>query len=118
MEDNKGMNKLIAVTLVLLASCVSAEAQYRHHHRGGGGGFAGGIIGGVIGGVLGGAIFAPRPYYEPPVYYQPPQPQPYYQPQPGYVSHEQIAYCMRRFRSYNPQTGVYFGYDGRYHSCP
>ena len=29
-----------------------------------------------------------------------------------------IAYCMRRFRSYNPETGYYLGFDGRYHRCP
>lgn len=29
-----------------------------------------------------------------------------------------VAYCMRRFRSYNPATGTYLGYDGRRHRCP
>lgn len=28
-----------------------------------------------------------------------------------------VAYCERRFRSYNPRTGLYRGYDGRYHRC-
>ena len=27
-------------------------------------------------------------------------------------------YCASRFRSYNPQTGTYRGYDGRDHPCP
>jgi hypothetical protein len=108
------MSKLLAVALVLFASCVSAEAQWRHRGGGGGGGFAGGLLGGVIGGVIGGA-FAPRPYYQPPVYQQPPV---YYQ-QPGYyVSQEQIAWCIQRYRSYNPQTLSYMGYDGYAHRCP
>ena len=28
------------------------------------------------------------------------------------------AYCMRRFRSYDPGTGTYLGYDGVRHPCP
>ena len=28
------------------------------------------------------------------------------------------AYCARRFRSYDPGTGTYLGYDGERHSCP
>jgi hypothetical protein len=28
------------------------------------------------------------------------------------------AYCMRRFRSYDPGSGTYLGYDGVRHSCP
>lgn len=29
-----------------------------------------------------------------------------------------VEYCMRRFRSYNPRTGMYKGFDGRFHPCP
>jgi len=29
-----------------------------------------------------------------------------------------VAYCMRRFRSYNPETGTYRGRDGRDYYCP
>jgi hypothetical protein len=28
------------------------------------------------------------------------------------------AYCMDRFRSYDPATGTYLGYDGNEHACP
>jgi hypothetical protein len=28
------------------------------------------------------------------------------------------AYCSRRFRSYDPNTGTYLGYDGLRHPCP
>jgi hypothetical protein len=54
----------------------------------------------------------PRPYYPPyhPPFYPPPI-QPYYYDQG-------VQYCMQRFRSYDPRTGVYVGYDGRYHRCP
>ncbi len=29
-----------------------------------------------------------------------------------------VAYCQAHFRSYNPATGMYLGYDKRYHPCP
>lgn len=29
-----------------------------------------------------------------------------------------VAYCAQRFKSYNPATGTYLGYDGRRHACP
>ena len=29
-----------------------------------------------------------------------------------------VAYCMRRFRSYDPSSGTYLGYDGLRHPCP
>ena len=29
-----------------------------------------------------------------------------------------VAYCAQRFRSYNPATGTYTGYDGLQHPCP
>jgi hypothetical protein len=29
-----------------------------------------------------------------------------------------VAYCEARFRSYNPATGTYLGYDGLRHPCP
>lgn len=35
---------------------------------------------------------------------------------PAYDS--SVAYCIRRFRSYDPASGTYLGYDGRRHPCP
>ncbi|MCX5497014.1 BA14K family protein [Kaistia dalseonensis] len=29
-----------------------------------------------------------------------------------------VSYCSQRYRSYNPNTGTYTGYDGRQHPCP
>jgi hypothetical protein len=29
-----------------------------------------------------------------------------------------VGYCERHFRSYNPRTGLYKGFDGRFHPCP
>ena len=39
-----------------------------------------------------------------------------YQPQP--VVDDATAYCMRRFRSYDPVSGTYLGFDGLRHPCP
>ena len=29
-----------------------------------------------------------------------------------------VAYCKQRFRSYDPASGTYLGYDGQRHPCP
>jgi hypothetical protein len=29
-----------------------------------------------------------------------------------------IAYCTQRYRSYDPSSGTYLGYDGQRHGCP
>jgi hypothetical protein len=29
-----------------------------------------------------------------------------------------VDYCIQRFRSYDPQSGTYLGYDGLRHPCP
>ena len=29
-----------------------------------------------------------------------------------------VEYCMQRFRSYDPASGTYLGYDGMRHPCP
>ena len=29
-----------------------------------------------------------------------------------------VAYCMQTYRSYDPRSGTYLGYDGLRHPCP
>jgi BA14K-like protein len=61
----------------------------------------------VAGAIIGGAIVnSQRRYYYPPpaAYYVPPN--------------DAIAYCMERFKSYDPRSGTYLGYDGYRHPCP
>jgi BA14K-like protein len=36
----------------------------------------------------------------------------------SYAAGDSVAYCKQRFRSYNPATGTYLGYDGQRHPCP
>lgn len=64
-------------------------------HRGGGGGDGGAVAAGILGGLLLGAIIANSA-----------------QQQRG------ADYCARRFRSYDPYSGTYLGYDGYRHPCP
>lgn len=91
------------------------------HHGGYHGGYRGGFRGGywgyygggfAAGAILGGLLAAPYYYGRPYYYYD----GPYYAYEP--VPDDAIAYCMRRYRSYDPRTGTYLGYDGYQHPCP
>jgi hypothetical protein len=37
---------------------------------------------------------------------------------PGAADGDSVASCRARFRSYDPSTGTYLGYDGLRHPCP
>jgi hypothetical protein len=81
----------------------------RGWHRGGGGaGVAAGVLGGLILGGMLAAPYGPGPYYY--------GPGPYYGP--GYYGGDAVGYCLRRYRSYDPRSGTYLGYDGYRHPCP
>jgi len=41
----------------------------------------------------------------------------YYQPAPPGAG-DPVAYCMQRFRSYDPASQTYLGFDGLRHPCP
>ncbi len=70
------------------------------------------LAGAIIGGILGGIIASQaRPYYRYP--YAPyPYAYPYAPVDPA------IAYCIRRYRSYDPYSMTYLGNDGYRHPCP
>jgi hypothetical protein len=108
--------------------------QYRRSWRGGyrRGGFAGpGIgLGLAAGAIVGGAILgATQPYgyygydpgyrygYDPGYAYGPGYDQGYVAAAP-YGGGDSVAYCQQRFRSYDPGSGTYLGFDGMRHSCP
>jgi hypothetical protein len=42
----------------------------------------------------------------------------YVAPGAGVAVDDSVAYCQQRFRSYDPSTGTYIGYDGLPHPCP
>lgn len=84
---------------------------YRHYHRHGG--FWPGVAVGVgLGSTYG---YYGSPYYDDDSY--------------GYyddssvavappVGDDSVAYCMQRYKSYDPASGTYLGYDGQRHPCP
>ncbi len=63
--------------------------------------WVGPAIGLGAGVIIGSMLAAPR-YYAP--------------PRAAYYG-DRNAYCARKYRSYNPYTGTYTGYDGRQHYC-
>jgi len=84
------------------------DVQWRRHgyrggyYRHGGGNVGAGIAAGLIGGAIVGGIIASQQ----PAYAAPPPADP------------AISYCMQRFKSYDPASMTYLGYDGLRHPCP
>jgi hypothetical protein len=61
-----------------------------------------------------GAWVAVAPNYcAPAAYYPPPPPPP---PAPAVAS--AVDYCAQRYRSYDPASGTFLGFDGLRHPCP
>ncbi|TKT80408.1 BA14K family protein [Aquamicrobium sp. LC103] len=136
---NALVSSLVAAT-VLAAMPANAGERWRHHrhHNNGGELLAAGVLGLATGALIAGAA-APRPVYREPVY---PAPYPvyrepvyadrdYYRPAPVYReaprvyyrasmepwSPEWYRYCENRYRSFDPSSGTFVGYDGQRHFC-
>jgi hypothetical protein len=99
---------------LMLQSAMGPSVETVRYRRGYGGAAVGlGIAGALIGGAIIGAT-QPYGYYGyPPGYYGPA-----YVVPPPYVDGDAVAYCVQRFRSYDPYSGTYVGYDGLRHPCP
>jgi hypothetical protein len=115
----------------------NAAANHVETVRWGRGGWGWGLGAGLIGGaIIGGALAAPYYYGPGPYYYGP---GPYYAPGPyapapayygpgpygpapaygpGPAGGDAVAYCSRKYRSYDPSTGTFLGNDGARHPCP
>jgi hypothetical protein len=131
MRYTKSMATALALTIGAAAFADDADARRRHHRGGHGDAVAAGVLGLAAGAIIGGALSQPRyhgGYYEPDYYYEPAPvyvaPAPVYvQPAPVYSyareawTPDWYAYCEGRYRSFNPQTGYFLGYDGQYHFC-
>ena len=114
---------------VLKSAGATALTDVRYRGRGGAG-VAAGIATGLI---LGGIIASQPRYYgygpgyygyyggPPPLFYGPRvfYPPGHYGPLvgPGYDGGDWMSYCFSRYRSFDPATGTYMGYDGRRHVC-
>ncbi|OAP34911.1 BA14K family protein [Sinorhizobium americanum] len=95
--------------------------------------WAAGAVGLVTGTLIGGAIASQPRYYHEPTYIDP-EPE-YYEPRPVYRArpvYRQVVvdsydlepwtpawyrYCSQRYRSFDPESGTFVGYDGRSHFC-
>ena len=88
-----------------------AGGGYRHRHYHGGGGFWPGFaIGAGVGSAYG---YYGSPYYDDSYYYD----DPVVAAAPP-AGDDAVAYCMQRYKSYDPASGTYLGYDGQRHPCP
>lgn len=85
------------------------EVQRRGPRRGGGIGPGGAAALGILGGAIIGGIIASQP--------PPPPPPGVYAAPPGDYD-DAVAYCMQRYRSYDPYSQTYLGFDGLRHPCP
>ena len=96
---------------------------YRRHNGFGGAAIGAGVAGLAAGALIGGAIANQQPGYG---YgynygYAPPPPAPAYveeDVQPIPADGGSVSYCEQRYRSYDPASGTYAGYDGLRHPCP
>jgi len=112
----------------------AGPAQFRYQHQGfannnrrGGYGIGVGAAALATGVIIGGVLQQNQGYYPDdsyPVYAD--QGPGYYDAGPGYydagpqvaADGDTVAYCERTYRSYDPASGTYLGYDGLRHPCP
>jgi hypothetical protein len=95
----------ITSPLMLRSAVVPSVETVRYRRGYGYGGAAVGL--GIAGALIGGAIIGATQPYGPA----------YVAPAP-YIGGDAVAYCVQRFRSYDPYSGTYVGYDGLRHPCP
>lgn len=118
---------LAVASTVFVSAMPAAEAGSRYHHRSNSGEMvAAGVLGLAAGALIVGAAqsqprvvyrysepeYRPRPVYERPhrVYYE------------RYATYEPwtrewYRYCADRYRSFDPSTGTFIGYDGIERFC-
>ena len=97
-----------------------------YHHNNNNDAWIAGAAGLAAGALLGSALVAPRDpviyrdyddgYYNRPVRVYRTAPR-YYGGGARPWSREWYRYCSYRYRSFNPETGTFLGYDGREHFC-
>lgn len=115
---------ILSAAALAAALALATPASAQHWHGGGGwhgggwhhGGWGPGVLGFATGAVLGGILGA-QPYYDDYAYGP-------YAYDDGYayggyaIAGADPGYCAQRYRSYDPATGTYLGYDGVRHPCP
>jgi len=120
-----------ATTLTALPAAQAGDGwKHRHWHRGGhGDAVAAGILGLAVGALAVGIATNNDRYYEPGYREVRPRPRPdrnYYVRDPDVVYLDSslepwtvgwYEYCEDRYRTFDPGTGTFMGYDGREHFC-
>lgn len=121
-----------ATTLASLPAANAGDRHWRHHHGGHGRYHSSGndlAVAGILGLAAGALVVGlnaqrnAEPVYD--NYYRKPRPRPVreYPPTAFYRggaepwSRGWYEYCSDRYRSFNPDTGTFMGYDGREHFC-
>jgi hypothetical protein len=127
---------LAATTLGALAPAEAGDRWRHRHHDNGGEVLAAGVLGLAVGAIVGGALNDEpeyRPVYREPIYESPRDPYVRPRPQRPYVDPALVEYdysggiepwspawfrwCGDTYRSFDPDTGTYMGYDGEEHFC-
>jgi hypothetical protein len=104
---NGTLKALTAAALVGMAALTLPAPAEAGHGRA----WGAGLIGFGVGALVGSALTPREVYVVPP----PPPPPAYYGPVsygPPPWSPEWYDYCYARYRSFNPRTGYFMGYDG------
>lgn len=87
--------------------------NYYHHHDNGLNAVGAGLLGFGVGAIVGSAL-TPREVYVAP----PPRPAPVYAGyRPAPWTPDWYSYCYSRYRTFNPNSGTFIGYDGYEHFC-
>ncbi len=112
-----------------IKNAVPAMVETVQFRRWGWGVGAGLVAGAIVGGAIANSnpyYYGYGPYYSAPYPYYAPPPVVYGAPPPAYgppvvgapAAGDPVAYCMQRYRSYDPASGTFLGYDGLRHPCP
>lgn len=114
----KNISLVVVAAAAITGGAISAPTEAEARCRGScaiGAGIAAGVITGAI---IGGAVANSR--RDEAEYYDDGPRRGYYDDRPRQVEldDDEIEYCMRRFKSYDPRSGTYLGYDGVRHPCP
>jgi hypothetical protein len=105
---------LVPATALMTSADLAVVTPVRWRgHGGGGAALAAGLATGLI---IGGLVAAPH-YHEPYPYYDDGYYVPRYVGPVGYGAPGSEGYCFSRYRSFDPISGTYLGYDGRRHYC-
>ena len=129
---------LAATTLTTLAPADAHD--HWHHHGSGDAALAAGVLGLAVGAIAGSALADNPPYrpvYNEPIYEEPAYEEPAYarpvvvRPRPVrpyYTEYRDVGglqpwspewyrWCGDTYRSFDPDTGTFVGYDGEQHFC-